>query len=222
MEILLDRDDPLRLSRDITTAMDRIKFDEGYTYRLGEEIDRIVDTRREMLIATLLAVLLTYLVLTASTESFLEPLVVLTSVPCAAAGVIVASLVVGFPITRPVYVAMVILCGIVINVNILITYAINDRLNAGAPLVEAVRRGAQRRIRPLLITTLTTLAGSIPMLLDTGEGSSLWKPFAMTLSAGLVTATLVSLVLTPPLYLSVLRLENRVRRWRSGTGNEGV
>jgi HAE1 family hydrophobic/amphiphilic exporter-1 len=213
--LLSSGDDALRLSRDVSAAVDRIEFDEGYKYQLGDEIDRIIDTHKEMMTATLLAILLTYLVLTASTESFLQPLVVMTSIPCAAAGVAVASFVVGFPITRPVYMAMIILCGIVINVNILIIYAINARIAEGDPPETAVKRGALRRLRPLMITTLTTVAGSVPMLLDTGQGSSLWNPFAITLAAGLTSASAVSLVLTPPLYLCMLRAESRVHFWLS-------
>lgn len=211
LTLLFGRADPLKIGRQLQKLLDGLALDPGYTAELGEEIDDILKTRREMLYAAILAVLLTYLVLVAATESFLQPLIVITVVPFAAVGVIAASLLVGFPITRPVYMGIIILCGLVINVNILMIYSANDRRRAGETPEKAITRGAQRRLQPILMTTLTTVCAAFPMLLDRGTGSSMWAPFALTLASGLTAAALVSPVLTPAMYIAALRLENRIR-----------
>jgi HAE1 family hydrophobic/amphiphilic exporter-1 len=98
------------------------------------------------------------------------------------------------------------------NVNIVLVYAINDYLRAGAPPEIAVVEGARRRLRPVLMTTVTTVFTALPMLLDRGTGSSTWGPFAVTLSSGLLASALFSLVLTPAAYLAMVRLEKGLRR----------
>jgi len=182
----------------------------GYTLKPGPEIEKILNTRREMVYAAVIAVLLSYLVLVSATESFLLPLVIVAVVPFAGAGVVVAHALMGSSISRPVYMGLIILCGLVINVNILIVHSARSEELKGASPKDAIRRGAKNRLRPVLITTLTTVVGAFPMLLDRGTGSSLWTPFALTLATGLTVAAVASLVLTPALYLIAANLRKRL------------
>ena len=106
---------------------------------------------------------------------------------------------------------MIVLCGLMANVNIVLVYAINDCLRRGDPPEIAVVEGARRRLRPVLMTTVTTVCTALPMLLDRGTGSSTWGPFAVTLSSGLLVSGVVLAALTPAAYLAVVRLEKRIR-----------
>ena len=112
----------------------------------------------------------------------------------------------------PVYMGIIILCGLLANVNIVLVYAIKDRRAAGAAARDAVVEAARRRLRPILMTTMTTVCASLPMLFDRGIGSSTWVPFALTLASGLTASAMFSLVLTPAAYLVMIRIEERLRR----------
>ena len=158
-----------------------------------------------MITAGAIALLLIYLILVAATESFIQPLVIIAAVPFACAGVVFALSALGLTVNLPVYVALIILCGLVVNVNIVLVYAINDRLRSGLDPEEATVQGTKRRVRPILMTTLTTLCGSAPMLVDQGAGSETWFPFAVTLASGLTASALFSLLLTPSFYLIGIR-----------------
>jgi cobalt-zinc-cadmium resistance protein CzcA len=111
----------------------------------------------------------------------------------------------------PVYMAGIILCGLVINVNIVMVYTINSLLKGGAPLETAVWGGVERRLRPILMTVSAAVCGSLPMLFDRGTGSWLWAPFALTLAAGTTVSAIFSLLVTPMLYKALERLKQRVQ-----------
>ena len=181
------QEDPLAVAKGVKKALAGIDVRPGYSFSLGEEIEEILKTRREMLRAAALGVCLIYLLLVAATESFLQPLVVLTPAPFAVGGVV---------LSKPPRV-----CGeppgvhgddralrLMANVNIVLVYAINDCLKRGDPPEIAVVEGARRRRRPVLMTTVTTVCTALPMLLDRGTGSSTWGPFAVTLSSGLLVS----------------------------------
>jgi HAE1 family hydrophobic/amphiphilic exporter-1 len=205
-------EDPLTIALRVRQALDGIELPADYYFTLGEEVDSILNTRTEMIKAATIALLLIYLVLVAATESFLQPLVIITAAPFAAGGVVLALILLGYPVNLPVYLGFIILLGLVANVNIVLVYAINDNLRAGATPEEAVVAGARRRLRPILMTTLTTVGAALPMLLDRGAGSTTWGPFSLTLVAGLSCASLFSLILTPAAYAAILRLSRRIRR----------
>jgi HAE1 family hydrophobic/amphiphilic exporter-1 len=202
--------DPLTLADGVRKSLAGIAMKSGYSFTLGEEIEEILKTRREMLKAAAMGVCLIYLLLVAATESFFQPLVVLTAAPFAAGGVVLSLSLLGYAVNLPVYMGMIVLCGLMANVNIVLVYAINDYLKKGASPEIAVVAGARRRLRPVLMTTVTTVCTALPMLLDRGTGSSTWGPFAVTLSSGLLASALFSLVLTPAAYLAILRFEKSV------------
>ncbi|MCA1959706.1 MAG: efflux RND transporter permease subunit [Desulfomonile sp.] len=205
------REDPLTIAQRVREALARIELPAEYYFSLGEEAESILKTRVEMVKAAAIALLLIYLVLVAATESFLQPLVIITAAPFAVGGVVLALMLLGYPVNLPVYLGFIILLGLVANVNIVLVYAINDSLRTGATPEDAVTAGARRRLRPILMTTLTTVGAALPMLLDRGTGSSTWGPFSLALVAGLTSASLFSLVLTPAAYVAILRLSRRVR-----------
>lgn len=214
MTLLLDEHDPLTVAQEVRNTLNPILSGSGCDYSFGDEIQDILRTRREMLKAACMGLALMYLVLIVATESVLQPILVLTAVPFGAAGAVMALRLLDVSVTLPVYVGMIILCGLVMNVNIVMVYTINSRMRSGEKLDDSVKNGAFRRLRPIVMTVLTALGGSTPMLFDHGSGSQLWFPFAVTLAAGMTSAGLFSLVLTPTLFTAVESIRRRRIKWR--------
>lgn len=209
LTLLLDQGDTLAAAEVVRTVLEASPAPAGYAWRLGEEVERIRDTRQEMFTAAGLALVLVYLIMVAASESLTGPLVVMLAAPLAGAGVVLALTLGGLPVNMPVYLGVIILCGLVVNVGIVMLDAMASLRAQGHPPREAARLGALRRLRPVLMTTLSTTAASLPLLLDRGTGSSAWSPLALTLAAGLAPSALFSLLLTPALFPLADRLGHR-------------
>jgi HAE1 family hydrophobic/amphiphilic exporter-1 len=153
--------------------------------------------------ALLLAVFLVYLVMASTFESFLHPFVVLFTIPLALVGVVAGLLATGTTITVIVLIGTIMLTGIVVNNAIVLIDTINRLRRAGVDKLEAVIRAGHIRLRPILMTTLTTILGLLPMALSWGEGAELRSPLAVTVASGLLVSTLLTLVVIPAAYLAV-------------------
>jgi HAE1 family hydrophobic/amphiphilic exporter-1 len=153
--------------------------------------------------ALALAVFLVYLVMAATFESLLHPFIVLFSVPLALVGVVVGLLVTATPVSVIVLIGVVMLVGIVVNNSIVLIDAINHLRRRGVDKLEAVVRAGNLRLRPILMTTLTTVLGLLPMSLSLGQGAELRAPLAITVSFGLALATLLTLLVIPAVYMVV-------------------
>lgn len=151
-------------------------------------------------ISLLLSVLLVYLILAAQFESLLQPLVILAAVPLATGGVAVALVLTGQSWNLMSLTGCVVLVGIAVNDAIVKVDFINQKRGAGMPLAAAVRCAGRERIRPVLMTTLTTALGLVPLMLGFGQGAALRAPMAIAVVGGLVTATLLTLTVVPVLY----------------------
>lgn len=211
LTLLLNQGDTLAAAQKVTQALAQPPAPPGYAWLLGQEVETIESTRREMLTGAALALVLVYLIMVAATESLSAPLVVLCAAPMAGVGVVVALRLLDLPVDMPVYLGTTILCGLVVNVGIVMIDAMARLRREGLSPLEAARQGALRRLRPVAMTTLSTSAASLPLLLDRGTGSSTWAPLALTLAAGLISSALLALVLTPALYPWSARLEGQDR-----------
>jgi HAE1 family hydrophobic/amphiphilic exporter-1 len=157
--------------------------------------------------ATGLALLLVYLILAAQFESFVHPIIIMGAVPFAGAGAVLGLVVTGTPVSVVVLIGGVVLAGIVVNNAILLVDRMNQlRRTQGLPLDESVRRAAADRLRPVVMTTLTTVLGLLPLALTGGEGAELRAPLAITVVSGLICATVLTLVVVPCAYALVERL----------------
>jgi HAE1 family hydrophobic/amphiphilic exporter-1 len=153
-----------------------------------------------MRLAILLAVFLVYLVMASQFESLLHPLVILFSVPFGAVGVSLVLWLTGTTISIVVLIGVILLAGIVVNNAIILIDYTNQLRAAGASKLDALRRAGRVRLRPILMTTSTTVLGLLPMALGLGEGSELRSPMAITVVGGLLSATLLTLLLIPAVY----------------------
>ncbi len=155
---------------------------------------------RSLRFALALAVFLVYLVMAATFESLLHPFIVLFTIPLALVGVVAALLATGTTVTVIVLMGAVMLVGIVVNNAIVLIDTINRYRRGGVEKREAVIRAGHARLRPILMTTTTTVLGLLPMALSFGQGSELRSPLAITVAGGLLLSTLLTLVVIPAAY----------------------
>ncbi len=185
---------------DVQLAVAGVPSVAGLTTELGGQNKEMQVSFNSLRFAMILAVFLVYLVMAATFESFLHPLLVLFTIPLALIGVVAGLLLTGTDITVIVLIGAIMLVGIVVNNAIVLIDAINRLRRAGLPKREAVVKAGHLRLRPILMTTLTTVLGLLPMALSWGEGAELRAPLAITVASGLIFSTLLTLVVIPAAY----------------------
>jgi Cation/multidrug efflux pump len=155
--------------------------------------------------ALMLAVFLVYLVMASQFESLLHPLFILFTVPLAGAGSVLGLYLVGTELSIIVFIGLIMLAGIVVNNAIVLVDRINQLRAEGVDRYQAVYTAAQQRLRPILMTMLTTVLGLLPLAIGLGEGAEIRAPMAISVIAGLLFSTLLTLLFIPCLYLLVDR-----------------
>ncbi len=175
----------------------------GLTTELGGQNREMQVSFASLRFAITLAIFLVYLVMAATFESFLHPLLVLGTIPLALIGVAAGLAITGTSITVIVLIGGVMLVGIVVNNAIVLIDTINRLRRTGVAKRDAVVRAGHLRLRPILMTTLTTILGLMPMALAWGEGAELRSPLAITVASGLLFSTLLTLVFIPAAYMVV-------------------
>jgi HAE1 family hydrophobic/amphiphilic exporter-1 len=155
-----------------------------------------------------LAVFLVYLVMASQFESFLHPFVILFTIPLALIGAVFALWITGSTISVVVFIGLILLAGIVVNNAIVLIDLINQMRNRGMQKLEAILEGGRSRLRPILMTTLTTVLGLLPLALGFGEGAEVRSPMAITVIGGLTVSTMLTLIVIPVVY-SLLETEKR-------------
>ncbi len=173
----------------------------GHHYRFAGEADSTSETFGSAGKMLLLAVFLVYAVLTLQFDSFTQPFIMMVSVPMALIGTLGFFTLSGLPISFPMIIGVISLTGIVVNDSIVMISTMNELRDDKAGIVEAAAGGAARRLRPILSTTATTLAGLIPLALS----DPLWYPLASAIIWGLIAASVVAMLTTPALYLLLSR-----------------
>ena len=189
------------VSDDIQAILDSTRFPVGFDYSVGgqrQEMERSFDSMR---LAILLAVFMVYLVMASQFESLLHPFVILFAVPFSIIGAIGILHLTRTPVSIVVLIGGILLAGIVVNNAIILIDYTNRLRRAGKAKVEALREACLVRLRPILMTTSTTVLGLLPMALGLGEGAELRTPMALTVVGGLLTSTLLTLIVIPALYL---------------------
>jgi len=188
---------------DVARTLDELPPPTGLSTELGGQNREMQVSFASLRFALLLAVFLVYLVMAATFESFLHPLIVLGTIPLAVVGVAAGLLATGTPVSVIVLIGAIMLTGIVVNNAIVLIDTINRLRRAGLDKADAVRRAGHVRLRPILMTTLTTVLGLLPMAVGWGEGAELRAPLAVTVAGGLLLSTLLTLVVIPAAYMAV-------------------
>lgn len=191
------------IAEKLTTAFKEVKFPENYYWRFGGNYEKMIQNQKELSLAFLLTLVLVYMVLAAMFESFSQPFIILATVPLATMGVVGVLYYLHKPIGVGVLVGVIMLAGIVVNNAIILvdsTNRLREEKKQGG-LKHLIAESAGNRLRPILITTLTTVLGFVPMVLDKSESANLWSPLALTVMAGLTTSTFFTLFVIPCIYL---------------------
>ena len=147
-----------------------------------------------------LALFLVFVVMAVQYESLRDPLVIILSVPFALIGVVIGLEVSGLPLSMPIWLGLIMLAGIVVNNAIVLVEYIEIERGRGLDTQAAIVEAARLRLRPILMATLTTVVGMLPLALGLGEGAEMLQPLAVTIVSGLSFSMLVSLVLVPCVY----------------------
>lgn len=190
------------VSSDIRAVLNELGADlpPGVSVSLGGQNEELETSYNSLMFALALAIFLVYLVMASQFESLVHPFIILFTVPLALAGVVLALAVTRTAISVVVLLGVIVLAGIVVNnAIVLIDYA-NQLRREGASKREAIVRAGQVRLRPIIMTTLTTVLGLAPMAIGVGEGSEIRTPMAIAVMGGLSLATLLTLVLIPVVY----------------------
>lgn len=187
---------------DIKTAMKDIPFPEDYFYRVGGDYPNLVKTNKQMRMMIVFVLVLIYLVLAALFESFAQPILIMVAVPLALVGAVLALYAGPKSISIGALLGMMMLGGIVVNNSIMlmdrINYYVRD-LKIGH--VKSAVMATQDRLRPILMTFASTVLGLVPMAIDRSEGANLWSPLAVTVIGGIISSTLLTLLVTPSFYI---------------------
>jgi len=192
-------------SEEVARLIERVPPPPTLTASLGGQNREIGTSFRSLALAAFLAIFLVYLVMASEFESFLHPLVILLTVPLGGVGAIFALALTGTAVSVVVLIGVVMLSGIVVNNAIVLIDFVNQRRQEGLGKIEAIMDAAQARLRPIFMTTLTTVLALIPMALGIGQGAELRAPMAIAVMGGLTFATLLTLVVIPVVYASLDR-----------------
>ena len=191
-------------------ALGQISFPFGVQWEITGQSAELINSFTTLLYAVAASVFLVYVVMVIQFERFIQPLIVLSSIPFTMIGVILTLLAFGSTLSVVSFLGIIALAGIVVNnAIVMIDYTNMLRTRYNVPLHEAVIRGASTRLRPILMTTLTTVLGLVPMALGLGEGGEFLAPLGQAIAGGLVTSTAVTLFLVPTLYWIVERRAER-------------
>jgi len=169
---------------------------------------------RSMMFTLVMAVFLVYLVMASQFESLLHPFVILFTIPLALVGAILALYLTGTTVNVVVFIGLIMLAGIVVNNGIVLIDLVNQLRQEGVDRIEALIEGGRARLRPILMTTLTTTLGLLPMALGFGQGSEVRAPMAITVIGGLIVSTLLTLFVIPVVYSLIDR-----KRWSEAPGD---
>ncbi len=180
-----------------------LKVPPNFRLNFASEYEKQREAFGGLLFAIILAIVLVYMVMASQFESLTEPFVIMFTLPFASIGVILAILVLNMNVTIPVFIGGVLLIGIVVNNGIVMIDYINRLRRNGEPLMEAILMGARRRLRPIIMTTLTTSLALMPMALGFGEGSEMNAPLARVVIGGLLVSALFTIFFVPTLYGSI-------------------
>ncbi len=198
--------------RDIEARMRTMDFGPGITAEFGGDIEEQQTTMNEFLVVLILGITLVYMVMAAQFESFLDPFVIMMSVPFAFTGVFGLLVLTRTDLTVPAYMGLIMLMGTVVNNAIVLISYIKQLRADGLEISEAIAVGGKRRLRPVLMTTMTTIFGMLPMVVAGGEGHEMWRPMGIAVIGGLSVSTLVTLIFVPIVYSLLDRLRIAPRR----------
>lgn len=182
---------------------------QDISFYLGGSYEDQQESFSSLTMLLLLSLMLVYIVMAAQFESFKMPFIIMMAIPFAFTGVILALLMTNTPLSIVAALGAVLLVGIVTKNGIVLIDFINLLRERGIPLYEAIAKACRSRLRPVLMTSLTTILGMVPMALSAGEGSETWRPMGIAVIGGMIFSTLITLIIVPAIYAATNKSGNR-------------
>lgn len=187
----------------INRVLSHIHLPSGIYTELGGTLTDQQDSFSDMGILLLLIVLLVYIVMASQFESLVYPFIIMVAVPFAFAGVALTLVLLNVTFNMMSFIGMILLVGIVVKNGIVLVDYINLNRERGMGVILAVVKGGHSRLRPVIMTTATTILGMVPLAISTSEGSEMWKPMAVSVIGGLTVSTILTLLIVPSLYVLI-------------------
>jgi HAE1 family hydrophobic/amphiphilic exporter-1 len=185
----------------VQARLNEIAVPKDFAVGFGNEVEEQARSFRELQLVLILAIILVYTVMASQYESLRDPFIIIFSIPLAAIGVVGALLLTGTPFSMQAYIGVIMLAGIVVsNAILLVDYTNTLRKRDGMDLRAAIALAGKHRLRPILMTSLCTGLGLVPMAIGIGEGAELQAPLARVVIGGLLTSTMITLVFVPAMY----------------------
>lgn len=175
---------------------------EGVIIELGGQVTEQSDSFGSLNLMFFAGIILVYMVMASQFESLIDPFIIIFAIPFSIIGVVWAFVATGLTLSVVTFIGVIMLLGIVVNNGIVLVDYINQLRERGHPLRGAVLEGGRARLRPVLMTSLTTMLGMVPMALSSGMGAEMWSPLGITIIGGLLISTMITLVLIPVVYTS--------------------
>ena len=189
----------------VDRALSDLRLEGDIRYDVGGQSREMDASLESLRFALLLAIFLVYVIMASQFESVLQPAVILFALPLALVGAVLGLLGASLPVSVVVLIGAIVLAGVVVNNAIVLVDYANQLRDRGQEAAEAIVNAGRVRLRPIIISTLTTVLGLMPMAIGTGEGSEIRQPLALTVIAGLLSSTLLTLVVIPVLYSLLAR-----------------
>lgn len=210
------------LSNEIEERLSTLRTPDEISVQLGGQKQELEDARRSMVLALLLALFLVYVVMACQFESLIQPLIIMLTAPMGLVGVVLVLDLLSIPLSVVVFLGLILLAGIVVNNAIVLVDRINQKRAEGLSSRDAILDAGRSRLRPILMTTLTTVIGLLPMTgwfdglpgfsgFSSGEGAELRTPMAITVIGGISVATMLTLLVIPSVYQLLCSRQDRRR-----------
>ena len=203
------------VTADVSKVMESITLPPGFQWGFAGDVEMMQESAAAMGLALLLAIAFIYIVLASQFESFLEPFLIMISLPLALVGALLAILLTGKNLGMPAMIGVVMLMGLVTKNAILLVDLTNQYVREGLSVKDAILKAGPIRLRPILMTTIAMILGMLPSAMGRGEGSDFRAPISIATIGGLITSTLLTLVVVPVAYLLLARIVERVKAWRT-------
>lgn len=185
---------------EINKAIDELEIPNGVYVEISGTYKDQQESFKDLTVLLLLIIMLVYIVMASQFESFSYPFIIMLSVPFAFSGVILAFVLSGATLNMMSFVGIIMLVGIVVKNGIVLVDYVNLNRGRGMGVIRSVVSAGRSRLRPVLMTTLTTILGMVPLAVSTAEGAEMWRPMAITVIGGLTVSTLFTLIIVPTVY----------------------
>ena len=188
------------VSKDIDKAISKYQFPAGYSIETGGDQQEMAESFTNLAYALLLSILIVYMILASQFESLLQPFIIMLAIPFALTGAFIALFLTGTPLSLVAFLGVIMLSGIVVNNSILLIDFINKNKQLYESRDEAIMNAGKFRIRPIIMTMLTTTLGLLPLSFGIGTGAEIQAPMGITVIGGLIFSTIITLIIVPVFY----------------------